>query len=301
MAILFTNNASSTLANTLSVGATTAVLATGGGALFPSPGASDSFLCTLEDTSGNTEVVSCTSRTGDSLTIVRAQENTTAREFAAGSRVEIRVTAGVLNSLLQTSVFNTRSVIAGDGLTGGGDFSADRTLAVGTPATLTSATTNAVTADSHTHAVTFPDSPIPAGTIMLFQQTTAPTGWTKLTSFNDRALRVVSGTASTGGSISFSASMASRAINGTISAESGHTHSAGSLGVSLQRGRFDDASGDYRPFVAGTAFASGAAGGFETKPVSGTSGTGSSHSHTFTGTALNMAVQYVDVILASKN
>lgn len=51
---------------------------------------------------------------------------------------------------------NTRNVIAGDGLTGGGDLTADRTLTLGTPSTLTTSTTNAVTATSHTHAITFP-------------------------------------------------------------------------------------------------------------------------------------------------
>src|SRR6266511_2738699 len=41
----------------------------------------------------------------------------------------------------------------------------------------------------------------PSGTAMLFQQTSAPTGWTKSTSFNDRALRVTTGTV--GGSAGF--------------------------------------------------------------------------------------------------
>ena len=40
----------------------------------------------------------------------------------------------------------------------------------------------------------------PTGTLMLFQQTAAPTGWTKQTTHDDKALRVVSGTASSGGS-----------------------------------------------------------------------------------------------------
>lgn len=49
-----------------------------------------------------------------------------------------------------------RVLTAGNGLTGGGDLSADRTLTLGTPSTLTTGTTNSVTATSHTHAVTFP-------------------------------------------------------------------------------------------------------------------------------------------------
>ena len=43
-----------------------------------------------------------------------------------------------------------------------------------------------------------------SGTKMLFQQSTAPTGWTKQTTHNDKTLRVVTGTASSGGSNAFS-------------------------------------------------------------------------------------------------
>lgn len=46
-----------------------------------------------------------------------------------------------------------RNITAGNGLTGGGDLSSDRTLTMGTPGSLTSATTNAVTSTSHTHAI----------------------------------------------------------------------------------------------------------------------------------------------------
>jgi len=46
--------------------------------------------------------------------------------------------------------------------------------------------------------------PFDSGTLMLFQQTTAPTGWTKQTTHDNKALRVVTGTASSGGSNTFS-------------------------------------------------------------------------------------------------
>jgi hypothetical protein len=55
------------------------------------------------------------------------------------------ITDGALKSLTLT---------AGNGLTGGGTLEADRTLALGTPSTLTTASTNAVTSTSHTHAIT---------------------------------------------------------------------------------------------------------------------------------------------------
>jgi trimeric autotransporter adhesin len=46
-----------------------------------------------------------------------------------------------------------RSVIAGNGLTGGGAMTADRTLTLGTPTSITDSSTNSVTSTSHTHAL----------------------------------------------------------------------------------------------------------------------------------------------------
>lgn len=43
-----------------------------------------------------------------------------------------------------------------------------------------------------------------AGTVMLFRQTSPPTGWTKNTSFDDHSLRVVSGAVNSGGVTNFS-------------------------------------------------------------------------------------------------
>jgi hypothetical protein len=57
---------------------------------------------------------------------------------------------------------------------------------------------------------------IPSGTVMLFVQTSAPTGWTKSVAYNDRALRVVSGTAGTGGSVAFTTAFASQGVSGTV-------------------------------------------------------------------------------------
>lgn len=52
-----------------------------------------------------------------------------------------------------------------------------------------------------------------AGTRMLFAQASAPVGWTKVTSYNDYAVRLVSGTgAGTGGSTAFSSVLTARTI-----------------------------------------------------------------------------------------
>lgn len=99
--IVWTNNASSVMASGISNVATAVTVSAGQGALFPSPSAGQYAMVTLEDVAGVIEVVKCTSRSSDTLTIVRAQEGTAGVAFASGSRVELRVTAGVLAALLQ--------------------------------------------------------------------------------------------------------------------------------------------------------------------------------------------------------
>jgi hypothetical protein len=47
----------------------------------------------------------------------------------------------------------TRSLTAGNGLSGGGTLAADRTFTLGTPGSSTASSTNAVTSTSHTHAI----------------------------------------------------------------------------------------------------------------------------------------------------
>ena len=157
---------------------------------------------------------------------------------------------------------------------------------------------------------------------MLFQQTAAPTGFTKLTSQNNKALRVVSGTASTGGSNSFTdAFNSSKTVSGTTGSSgvsiSGstashtlsvseipshtHTHPGHSMGQGIrhedgtdripQRGDQGSQSGTY-------TFSSTGGGGGHSHGAGTLSG--GSHSHSFSDT-FNLNVQYVDIILASKD
>ena len=70
----------------------------------------------------------------------------------------------------------------------------------------------------------------PSGTKMLFQQTAAPTGWTKVTSgVDNKALRVVSGTVGSGGTNAFTNTLASRGIT----ANAGNTTQGGNVSVSV--------------------------------------------------------------------
>ncbi|OHV77968.1 hypothetical protein LCM4579_06350 [Ensifer sp. LCM 4579] len=57
-----------------------------------------------------------------------------------------------------------RTITAGNGLTGGGDLAANRTLTLGTPGSITNSTTNSVTPSSHTHALGFTAAEVYTGT-----------------------------------------------------------------------------------------------------------------------------------------
>ena len=147
-----------------------------------------------------------------------------------------------------------------------------------------------------------------SGTVMLFAQTAAPTGWTKLTNLDNYALRVVTGTASTGGSVAFTTAFASQTPAGSVSINTSglsagattlstaqmpsHTHSV-PIAVAIAAGG-SPGSNDEGPSPTNTTGAQGG-GGSHTHTVSG-SATGS-----FTGSAINLAVQYIDVIRATKN
>ena len=100
MAVLYANNATTTLAAAINTSATALSLATGTGTLFPSPSSPDFFYVTIVNSGGTIEICKCTARTSDTLTVVRAQEGTTATAYAIGDKVELRVTAaGLANKL----------------------------------------------------------------------------------------------------------------------------------------------------------------------------------------------------------
>ena len=99
MAQLFANNAVTTLNGAITAIATT--ITTTDGSVFPSPTGGDFFLATLSDGT-NIEIVKCTSRSTNDLTVVRAQEGTTGFAFADLDDIEMRLTAGTLNGGKQT-------------------------------------------------------------------------------------------------------------------------------------------------------------------------------------------------------
>ncbi len=148
-----------------------------------------------------------------------------------------------------------------------------------------------------------------SGTVMLFQQTAAPVGWTKLTTHNDKTLRVVSGTVGSGGTNAFSAYMAVTVTGGHSLIQSEHASynlTTSTLGVStvLTNGG--------AILQGGNTGASASAGGQNNiaqnqsqvtitaaSSLTGTlasGGSGTAHTH-----GLTRDIQYVDLIFASKN
>jgi class 3 adenylate cyclase len=101
MGIQLRNNAVGFLTAPIGSSDTSITLQTGNGAKFPALGGSDYFYATLSSTDGSSEIVKATARTGDTLTVVRAQEGTTVASFSIGSRIEMRVTAASVRDLVE--------------------------------------------------------------------------------------------------------------------------------------------------------------------------------------------------------
>ena len=100
---LFSNNATTTLAQSVSATATVLNVAEGTGALFPSPSSGQAFAVTLVDaaTGLTNEICYCTARSGDQLTVVRGREGTNAIAWSAGDTCANYITADVLTSWQQ--------------------------------------------------------------------------------------------------------------------------------------------------------------------------------------------------------
>jgi hypothetical protein len=189
----------------------------------------------------------------------------------------------------------------------------------------------------------------------LFYQAAAPTGWTKVTTQDNKALRVVSGSGGVaGGSVAFTTAFASQTPSGTVAVSLNNTTAAGSVGLSAggsvalsvsgsvgattlalsQTPSHNHATGTPNGGSLGTygnysytnsypctlnnnssvVFPNGGGGshthGFTnpsysfTNPSYSFAGTAHTHtiaSQTFTGSAINLAVQYIDVIICTKN
>jgi len=125
------------------------------------------------------------------------------------------------------------------------------------------------------------------GTLMLFQQTTAPAGWTKQTTHNDKLLRVVSGTASSGGTNAFSTVNAQTVVGSS-------TLSSAQLAAHTHPPNFGTGYLEFNPSGGNGTWNGGP--GMSVVSVAPNTGSGSAHSH-----AITMSILYVDLIIATKD
>ena len=150
---------------------------------------------------------------------------------------------------------------------------------------------------------------VPQSTTSVFFQTSAPTGWAKVTTHNDKTLRVVGpgNGGGSGGSISFTSAFpnstkpisASASISGTVGPHvlstpqlPSHTHANGGHIGLTPTGGGDVSSGP---------------GWSRSFPGVGSNGGNQAHAHPFSGgsasfsTSLDLRVQYINVIVCSFN
>lgn len=224
-----------------------------------------------------------TSGANDGITVFQ-QNGTESMRIGSNGAVTLSVTLPVASGGTGAATLAANNVLLGNGT------SAVQVVAPGTSG-------NVLTSNGTTW--TSGSAPgFPAGTLMLFQQTAAPTGWTKQTTHDNKALRVVSGAAGSGGSVAFTTAFASQSVAGTVGGTTLTTTQMPSHAHQVVSGR--QSVGFFNTFTTSGAYLSdvGSATGNAGSATAGSSG---SHDHTFTGTAINLAVSYVDLIIASKN
>ena len=141
--------------------------------------------------------------------------------------------------------------------------------------------------------------PFASGTRLVFQQSSAPVGWTKDVTHNNKAIRVVSGTVSSGGSVAFTTAFASQAVSGSVGNTTlseaqmpSHSH-----GQQVSANANTGGSGNRLDYAGDFTGLSAYPQGINTLNTGG----GGAHNHSFSGTAINLAVQYVDIIIATKD
>jgi len=91
--LLFKNNAETTLSSGINDAVTTVPVTSA--AVFPTPNANNVFFATIDDGT-NIETVKVTAISSNDLTVVRAQDNTSAAAFGSGAKIELRLNAKVL-------------------------------------------------------------------------------------------------------------------------------------------------------------------------------------------------------------
>jgi hypothetical protein len=256
----------------------------------------------LAKTDGNFIVGDGSNWVAESGSTVRTSLGLGSMAVQNSNAVSISAGTATLTSMTTNSATITGGTITGitdlavaDGGTGSSSLTLNSVLiGNGTSALLAVAPStagNVLTSNGTAWASTAAAPFFTSGTVIPFYNTSAPTGWTKLTTQNNKALRVVSGSGGVaGGSVAFSTAFSSQAVAGTVGS---HTLTVAEM-----------------PSHSHTVFASASSGAGVTSQLRADTGGGyatssaggdGGHDHSFSGTAINLAVQYIDLILCSKD
>ena len=115
MAVVFSNNATTVLSSNITNSATS--IAVQDGSVFPTLSGTDYFYATLQDP-GNTkrEIVKVTARSGNTLTVTRAVDGSSASAFSANDAFELRLNAAALNDAVNSGTADLElNSFTGDG------------------------------------------------------------------------------------------------------------------------------------------------------------------------------------------
>lgn len=223
-----------------------------------------------------------------------------AQEAAAASASSASASAGSASAASASAASSSGSAAASAGFAAAaGDSAGAASASSATASGFASAASGSAAAAAGSAsaaasaAAAVAETQFPAGTAMLFIQSSAPTGWTKSTTHNNKALRIVSGVAGSGGSVVFTTAFSSKSVSGSVGGtvlstaqmpSHAHTYARHSTTQGSQTG-----TDRYPPTL------------LDGSGTTSSEGSNASHNHSFTGTAIDLAVAYVDAIICTKD
>ncbi len=156
---------------------------------------------------------------------------------------------------------------------------------------------------------------MPAASISLFVMASAPAGWTKVSSVNDRMLRVVGGAGGGTGGTQLISSGVSLSHSHILTSTIDHTHSipnhthslatsSGTTGNSLGTSGFvqvDGSGGLVQSSPSGSATSRTCYNGISTNTGGGNTSAAGAHTHVLPNALADITLAYVDVIQCSKD
>ena len=246
---------------------------------------------------------------GTGITLTRSSDEITITNSApdTDTTYDFSVPSGTTKLRLDPSTGSDDDVE----ITGGTNITVTRNSA--TQLTVSSDVTNN---NQLTNGSGYITEPFPSGTRMIFNQTAAPTGWTKSGNTDNRALRTVTGTVGSGGSIGFT-----NVLNNSVTTSGGSVSNHSLTGTQIPSHRHwvsgapkDDINwstaqqntqehGLYCDAGSYSADDQNRSYGRNTAWTGGTSDNsdGSGHNHGFTQPSFNLNIKYTDVIIAEKD